>query len=804
MAKAKSQPKAAPTEVDDGFDDQSPDNSTTTNKSTSTAKGGNFALTTDNLFQAYDDAKTYTDSLNDPFPEFQRIARNKPYPDLARKYPKVAEGSTAAYISQKPRDLIQQTPSGDVTVEVKDLPKGWSQEALDLVAQWELDYEIIPNANEDYPVFEKAQNSMEQALTVGFTCTTAPFYNHDGVWSPDMTMAYWGDVIQPQGYKSIKQSPFTFLVGWWPETRIDQILANPTKAKAGGWNVDELTNAKNELGTKDQKSETPSEKARGIPTNAVPIVVAHQKGVKAPIFTFNPDSKKIYRTQDNPDPRGHKNVQTLYGLVDGTNPFGLSVVEIAGAWQNLMDNDVQAYQYNRAYNVDPATIRTGNIGDGDLHPGATFTAQDEGDGIEVLSIDSTALSEYPTTYEWQRGVLMNLLNSPTSAGDGDAPLGTTPAGIRSANAGIDTDDLSYVQHIHDWFQEWGETALNLCFAMRKGKQQLTLDEATADQLRALSVEPVLDGKDNEVMVDGKPLMKFDGTLLNGNVLTFDFDMATLIIRFSVNGGSSKLQDETAQLQSLESLLNMVSENEILQQIAGTEKVAELYNKIVTISGVHDSDDLLIDIDALKKQQEDAQAQAEAQQNGTAAAAAGQGQGQMTPFGTLPNSIARIEQTAKAPSGTIAFDKMVPFGQLQMAAMGGIILRPQDVGLNPDFSPVAVDANGNPIPAGTNADPTPAPTAGQVIDGTQPAAAPTAQPTPVVKPPANPQVPKEIIAAVSNLLKAGLPHVLVPHALQALTEGVPYADILESIRNGQAQQEIAAQPAQAPAAQPVTA
>lgn len=777
--KTTSRTKTQSAPVDpDSFDEPTADTQPTTD--TKATPKGNFALNENNLFQAYDDAVLYTESLNDPFPEFQRIARNKPYPDLARKYPKVAEGSTAAYIQQKPRDLIQQTPSGDVTVDaLGQMPKGWTPEAFQLVAQWELDFEIIPNANEDYPVFEKAQNGMEQALTVGFTCTTAPFYNHDGTWTTDMTMAYWGDVIQPAGYKSIKQSPFTFLRGWWPPERIDQIIANPAKATAGGWNVPNLTQAKTELETKDQKSETPSEKARGLPESYVPIVVAYQKGVLAPIFTFNPDSKKILRTKPNPDPRGHKNVQTLYGLVDGTNPMGLSVVELVGAWQNLMDNDVQAYQYNRAYNVDPATIRQGNIGDGDLHPGATFTAQDENDGIEVLSIDSTALSEYPTTYEWQRGVLMNMLNSPTSAGDGDAPLGTTPAGIRSAASAISTDDLSYVQHLHDWFEDWGETSLNITFAERKGIQKLELDDATADQLRALAAEPQLDSKGKEITANGKPLMKFDGTLLEGNTLTFDFDQKLPIFRFHVNGGSSKLQDETAQLQSLESLLNMVSENEILQQIAGVTKVAELYNKIVTISGVHDSDSLLIDLDALEKQQEAATAEQAAQAQGADGAAAG-AQGQ--------SAIARIAAGAHAPSTSIAFKDLPGYGQIQAAAMQDIILRPQDVGLNPDLTPLAppaVDANGNPI--------TPPPAA----------AGPTATPTPtdVATPPPNPQVPSEIIKAVTTLQAAGLPHVLIPHAIQALTEGVPLQDILDSVKHPELA-GLTSQPAAQPAVQPV--
>lgn len=697
------------------------------------ASKSNFSLSPTNLFTAYSDANTYTGILNDPFPEFSRISRNKPYPNLAKKYPRVAEGSTAAYIQQKPRDLIQQTPTGDVTA-----PNG--QEWLGLIAQWALDFEIIPNATEDYPVFEKAQNMLEQSLTVGFSVTTAPFYNHDGVWSPDMTMQYWGDVIVPAGYKSIKQMPYVFLRGWWPPERIDAILANPDMAKKGGWDVQALALAKEELSTKDYKAETPSEKSRGLPENYVEIITAFQKGVKAPIYTFTPDSKKILRTKANPDPRGHKNVQELYGLVDGTNPMGMSVLELVGAWQNLMDNDVQAYQYSRAYSVDPATLRRGQIGDGELHPGASFTAQTDDDSIETIDISTQGLTEFPTTYEWQKGVLMNLLNAPTSTENPEAPLGTTPKGLSLAASQISTDDLTFVNHVHQWFQEWAETALNIYFAERKGKQQLTLDDNTVEQLGELA--------------DEDP-SKFNKKLLNGNVLTFDFDQKLPVFRFKVDGGSSKIQDEAAQLQSLENLLKTITGDPELMQLAGAEKIAALYNKIVAISGVHDSADLLLDLDTIKQQTE---AAAQQQEEATQQAAEG----------------AQAVQ-AKPPSGSIAFKDMPAFGQLQMAAADNIKLRPQDVGLNPDFTPMTDPNAAPPVVPGTPAAAPTVPTVGVV--------APTATATPpdVAEPPANPQVPKEMIQAVVTLQKAGLPEILIPHAIQALTEGVPLADILASIK-----------------------
>ena len=700
-----------------------------------------FALTPDNLFQAWNDSETYTNILNEPFPEFQRMAQALPYPELAKKFPKVAEGSTGAYIEQKPRQLIQQTPTGNVTAEYPGaLPPGWSLEAFSLVAQWELDFEIIPHATEDYPVFEKAQHGMEQALGVGFTVTSAPFYNHDGVWTADMTMMYWGDVKVPAGYKAIKPMPYTFLEGWWPKERVDAIVnMDPKTAKQGGWDQAAVKLSQDTLSSKDYKSETPVEKSRGLPENYYRVVIAHQNGVKAPIYTFNPDTKSIIRTKPNPDPRGHKNIQTLYGKTDGTNPFGVSIFERGvGAWQNLMDNDVQAYQYNRAYNVDPAVKRMGNIGDGELRPGASFTAQTESDDITTIEINSQTLTDFPQLYEWQRAVLMSRLTAPTSANGatGEAPMGKTPIGIAKASNMISTDDLTYVTHVHSWFQEYCETAINVTFAERKGKQSLTLDDATADQLRALSAQDP---------------PKFDAKLLNGNTLMFDFDQPLPIFRFEVDATSSKIQDEVAQLQALESISGTIEQSPTLQQLTGALMAAKIYNKMVAISGVHDASDLEIDIKQLEDQMKQAQ-EAQSQQGDQ-------------------SEEARLAQEAKPPSGSIAYKDMQPFGQLQMAAEAGIKLRPQDVGLNPDLSPM-------PAPP---VDPN-APVKGKKGQIVPPIVPPSAQPTPtdVANPPANPQVPKEIIQAVTTLTQHGLPEVLVPHAIQALTEGVPLQAILDSI------------------------
>lgn len=684
--------------------DSNDDQEQRTQKPTKQDNNQYFALTEDNLFESYAYACTYTDLINQPFPEYSRIAHSMPYAGLPKKYPRVTEGSSGSFIEQKPRDLIQQAPSGVITTE-------GNLEWLNIVGQWIFDNQIIPNAKEDYPVFEKAQNNLEQALTVGCTLTTAPFYNHNGIWSADMTSEFWGDVKIPQGYKSVRSMPYVFFDGWWVPEKIDALLANPKAAADAGWIIANLQQVKEVLSQKDWKAQTPVEKNRGLPEKYVTITKAEQDGVNAPIYTFNPDSKLILRIQQNDDPRGVKNVQTLYGKIDGTNPLGVSVLERGvGSWQNVMDNDVQAYNYNRIYNMDPATKRIGNIGDGDLHPGASFTAQTSDDDISTIELNSESLTNFPTTYEWSRGILLNRLNSPTSAGDGDAPLGTTPKGIATAQSILSTDDLTFVQHTHDWFQEWGEAATNITFARRHGKQTLELDQQTADQLRALAEES--DG-------DGNP--KFDLSLLNGNNLIFDFDQKLPIFRFSVDGGSSKLQDEASQLQALNGISERIESNPTLQQLTGELMQAKIYNKMILLSGVHDSEDLLIDLKTLEQQIQEQQQNAESEDSIKA-------------------------QEAKPPTLAIAFKDLggLPDGarvkaQLETLKMFGInSVSAQDLAAPP---PPTTDATGNPVVPGSSTPPAP------------------------------------IVNAVTNLQKAGVPEILIPHAIQALTEHVPLEDVL---------------------------
>lgn len=545
-------------------------------------------VTEKNVFRLYREALEYTNNLTQSFPEFQRIGLAQPSPDLPAKYPRVATGDTAAWMIQKSRTIIQQVPNGLVKNEA-------STEWLDIYGQFTIDHEIIPNATEDYDVLEKAQHSLKNAFNFGCAVTSAPSYIHpNGEQTPDMTTVYWGDLVVPAGYKSINAMPYVFQKGWWPNETIDALLGQKDLA-VSGWNVDNLKDIRDQKDDKDEQSRTPEEKKRGSSASYAEVVVCHQDGKNAPVIIFSPNSKLILRSKPNSDPRGKKNIQVLYGWTDGVSELGYSVIALVGAWQNLMDNDAQAYQYYGAYNVDPAMLKIGDVGDGELHPGAEFKAQDSSSDVKLLELTSQSIASYPELYAWQKSVLINMLNSPNSVGDPNAPLGKTPTGISRAVALTGADDLAITNHVHDWFEDWAEAALNIYFTEHKGIQKVKLDEETAEKLRQLAVESP---------------DKFDAKMLGAdNVLTIDYDQEFPIFRYEVESGSSKVQDDALQLKSLQQLLEAVTSNPQLMAMAGNTMIAQIHNRIVTLSGIHDSESLHFDIDKLQKQeQQDSTAQ----------------------------------------------------------------------------------------------------------------------------------------------------------------------------------------------------
>lgn len=574
-------------------------------------------LTPKNIFKLYEQDKEYTDTLTKPFDEFARIARNRPHDGIDPAYPKTTDGTTASIIQKTPKRVVQQLPTG--VIEGDEAPE-W----LKLVAQFVYTEKILPYANEDYGLFEKSHLVIESGLTFGFGASLAPFLNHGGYFCPDMVLPYWGDITIQKGKKSGPACRRVFIRSWWQKSDIDALIDSEEKlaaeAKKRGetyestWDIAALKEVRQKLSTKDQQAMTPAEQERGNAVDGIEFVTGFQEGVGAKFYTFEVSTKKIVRTKVNKDPRGKIPVDWFYGDIDGTNPLGRGIVELIGGLQNLIDSDMQMYQYNRALALAPPVLKIGEMGDFRFAPNAVIEATDLTAKLEPITIDTTALAKYPELYGLQKSQLLNLVSSPDtsiSAEIGNPGFGKTPTAINQQQAMISVDDNAIRKRFESWFEGWSETAINLYFAERSGIEIIKLDEDTANKLRQL--EPTEDFDPNTALNDK-------------NELVINYDTATPALKFRVDASTSKMKDDTAQLQALTGLLETLENNQVLAGLIVQrypDKVLSAWNRIVASSGVEDPENLSIDIDEFKEQQEqemlaqqyqaEAQAQAQAQQ-----------------------------------------------------------------------------------------------------------------------------------------------------------------------------------------------
>ncbi len=389
-----------------------------------------------------------------------------------------------------------------------------------------------------------------------------------------------------------------FMRSWWQTQDIEALIASQSKLGKGveaTWDVEALKKVKDIETTKDEKAKTPSERETSINTKGgVELITAFQRGKNAKFYTFHLQTTgkgdkavtmgTIVRTKVNKDPRGELPVSFAYGDMDGSNPFGRSVVDLVGSMQNLMDGEMQMYQYNRALQLNPPLIKRGSFSKNKIKfaPNIIIDVGSSPDAtVEPLKIDTTAIANFPNNYGLMKSQMLNLLSSPDtsiSAEVGNPGFSKTPQGVEASKANLSIDDNYVRKQFETWFERWSETAINLYFAERQGVEELQLDKDTVDELMKLADEG-----------------KFDPSLLSpDNKIRIDYSSATQALKFEVDASTSKVQDELKQLQSLQGLTQFLDKSEFLKGVVPPQKQIELWNAIVTNSGVQDPEDLRLD------------------------------------------------------------------------------------------------------------------------------------------------------------------------------------------------------------------
>lgn len=506
-----------------------------------------------------------------PLTEYQRIARNKPHSNIDPAYPKTTDGTTASIIQKTPRRIIQQLPTGKVVSDAND----WTS----IVADFVFTHRILPNANSQHALLQKDWLAVKGCLTNGAAVGYVPFVKHGEYTGTDLLLPNLQDVWLEKGKISDTDSNVICMRGWYQPWDIDAIInkENKLSSKAkerkdkyeSGWDLTALASIKDELET---KKVTGDQAEKDKAQSGIPIVHVFQRGVKAKFYSVHVASSTIVRTVENKDPRGEIPIHYLYADIDGKNPLGTGYVELVGSLQNLMDSEMQMYQFNRALMLAPPVIKRGmwSKSQAKMIPNSIWDlGSDPNNSVETLKLDTTAISNFPALYGLTKSQLLNMLASPDtsiSADVGNPGFSKTPAGVNAQQQTMSVDDNYIRKNFETWHERIAETMINRYFAEREGKEEIQLDDAYAEKLRKIKPEAVSD--DNKIRVD--------------------WSQETKALKFEVDASTSNMKDDAAERDRLVELLDISQKYPNLdKKNGGPIDCTELIDRIVVKSGVED-------------------------------------------------------------------------------------------------------------------------------------------------------------------------------------------------------------------------
>lgn len=538
----------------------------------------------------------------DPLSEYERIARNRPHPGINKNYPKNTDGTIAGIIDSLPKRVIQQLPTGKV--------KTTQGSVMSIVANFVLYNDIIPNANIDADAIQKCWAVVSKSMTFGAIGTMNLFTKHDYEFGADFKLFYVKDGFFQTGKLTFQACDYFFVRAWYQKSDIEAIIDRMQKqrkvARERGepyeeeWNLPALKRLKDWQTEKDESAKSAGEKERNSRSEAIEIVHGFQKGVGGKFFSYATGPEEFICEKVNKDPRGKIPVNYMYTILDFENPLGRGVVEMSGGMQNVIDSMLQSYQYNRALNLAPPVIIKGNLDKTQvkLQPYAVIKTNDKDATVDTLKLDTTALNNFSGDYSLFKSQILALNNNgdtSTSSEVGNPGFSKTQAGVQAQQMKLGVSDNYMRKQFEAWWSDNCETMLNMHFANKHGIEEIELDADTARKVR--EIDPTLVTDDNKYIID--------------------YDEYTERLEFTVDASTSDKESDEKQMENIDTILERVQNSPMLMQIMAQypEKQAELYNKIISLSGVENADELMVDAEQYAQQlqeQQMQQAQAEAQ------------------------------------------------------------------------------------------------------------------------------------------------------------------------------------------------
>ena len=482
-----------------------------------------------------------------PIDEFERIARNRPSDRIPSELPKVTDGTMSAIIQEDPKRVIQQLATG----KVNSINHDDYAAIADVVHRLKL----LPNYRHMGTALQKHWNMLSKARTWGRSTSYTFFTSTNGVFHTDFVIPYFKDVITEQGKVYAPDSKVSFLRSWFQQTDLDSLIAREEwmikhrKGYKPEWDLTLLKKLRESGATaKPADLQTPAEKEKGGAADGYEIIHAFQEGIGAEFYSFSPsfESGANLRTRVNPDPRGKIPLDHEYCNIDLSNPMGRGSVEASGGVQNLIDQQMQMFQFITTLLMGPplqvwgTDIKTNTL---KFRPNAIWRmGTNSNNKVEPYQISNHAIQQFSSNYGLLKSQILNLNNSQDHSVSGaDAPgQSKTQAGVQASEARLGISD-NYMRKQHEaWFEAQAETSLNIYFAEMTAPEKIQLK---GNDLKAILKTPA------KKYVDAKGVL----TVPHNEIKKVSFS-------FQVDASSSEVKEQIDNAEKLTQVLALIQKS----------------------------------------------------------------------------------------------------------------------------------------------------------------------------------------------------------------------------------------------------
>jgi hypothetical protein len=606
-----------------------------------------FPYTAEQLRQKLDDSQDFMDKVTSGFAERnERMFHRKPAvnPNGQMEYAELVDNTLPSYLENMPKNVIQKMPSFTVDAHTRN-------KAEDLVYEFIAKKIILrTGSSKGYSLLQKQWIELRGAAAFGACAVYLPFENDHGEYTVGEEPIYWGD-LYPEAYaNNINSTNFTQfrnlktegdllkikeglgdeVGGTWIPEGIDTVLAHGTGNATGG----ESQNYKAQM--------------NGLPNGMYELFKYVDDNW---VVDWHPGSGTILRVV--PNLSGRRRVIGLYSDYDGSSIMGRSLVDMAYGAQQALTSLLRNFVYTSDYNTDPAKLVKGqalNEENFNLSKGNTMFLADEEGSMDLLTIDTTTLQNFPALYQLLMGVLLKSLpssNQTLPAGSGDPTQSKTQAGVNSQDVKADIENNYYRKNYEQYFEMSLENKVNIYLSEVKAIAEandavvsLTVDDEYANLIR--EIDPNFIDENNKV--------RLDLTDVNGVNISVDFESTREMAKEEdlkrlnafMTGLFEVAKADPGSAKALRSVLPLLLEEMTKSSnLENSAKIAATIKQAIA--------------DAAAEEAADKQAEREDKSKANQA---------------MPE--------VKAPTVSISFKDLPPAGKIQAAAKYGIQLSAEDV------------------------------------------------------------------------------------------------------------------------------